>query len=96
MRSNIAPVITYWGLRKYDGEQDRIWGGDKDCAHVWGLTPPRRNRQASDIVNLNSKEATNRGNLGIELPSTNTCLKCNAWRGSYGLEPTVEDRKSVV
>ena len=26
----------YWGLRKYDGEQELVWGGIKDCEHVWG------------------------------------------------------------
>jgi len=89
----------YWGLRKYDGEQDSIWpqlsfapGREPiridQCAHEWITTAPRRDRHASDIKNLNSKEATNGGNLGIELPSTNTCRLCGAWRGAYGLEPT--------
>ncbi len=51
---------------------------------------PRRNRKASDIKNLDSKEATNGGNLGIELPMTNFCLSCHAWKGELGLEPTIE------
>lgn len=80
----------FWGLRKYAGNQDLIWGGDKDCQHEWKLTAPRRSRKETDIVNLESKEATNRGNLGSELPSTNTCSLCGAWRGAYGLEPTPE------
>lgn len=88
----IQCVVTsppYWGLRKYSGEQDLIWG-DSDCVHKWQITPPRRSRKSSDIVNLESKEATNGGNLGIELPTTNTCQLCGAWRGAYGLEPTPE------
>ena len=80
----------YWGLRKYDGEQDAIWGGDSECVHEWATTAPRRTRNSSDIKNLNSKEATNGGNLGIELPPTNTCNLCGAWKGAYGLEPTPE------
>lgn len=80
----------YWGLRKYDGNQDLIWGGDKNCEHIWKETPPRRSRKATDIKNLDSKEATNGGNLGQELTATNTCQFCNAWRGSFGLEPTPE------
>ncbi len=86
-------VVTsppYWGLRKYSGEQELIWGGDKNCEHKWSSTPPRRSRKAGDIVNLNSKEATVGGNLGLELPSTNTCSLCGAWKGAYGLEPTPE------
>jgi DNA modification methylase len=39
---------------------------------------------------LNSKEATNAGNLGLELPNTNACSLCGAWRGELGLEPTIE------
>lgn len=90
---SIQCVVTsppYWGLRKYSGEQDLLWGGDKDCQHEWELTPPRRTRKAGDIVNLENKEAAVGGNLGIELPSTNTCQICGAWRGAYGLEPTPE------
>ena len=89
----VQMVVTsppYWGLRKYDGEQDLIWGGVKMCIHEWQITPPRRERHAGDIKNQNSKEATNGGNLGIELPATNTCTLCGAWRGAYGLEPTPE------
>ncbi|MFA5429888.1 MAG: DNA methyltransferase [Candidatus Omnitrophota bacterium] len=88
---SIQCVVTsppYWGLRKYAGQQDLIWGGKADCKHEWLNVPPRRARRASDIVNLKSKEATNKGNLGIELPHTNTCSLCGAWRGAYGLEPT--------
>jgi tRNA G10 N-methylase Trm11 len=31
-------VVTsppYWGLRKYKGEQELIWGGDPLCPHSW-------------------------------------------------------------
>jgi len=90
---SVQMVVTsppYWGLRKYSGEQELIWGGDKDCQHQWFRVPPRRIRKAGDIVNLNSKEATVGGNLGLELPDTNTCSLCGAWKGAYGLEPTPE------
>jgi len=33
-------VVTsppYWGLRKYEGNQELIWGGDKDCQHEWDI-----------------------------------------------------------
>jgi hypothetical protein len=25
----------FWALRKYAGEQERVWGGDPDCNHGW-------------------------------------------------------------
>ena len=28
----------YWGLRKYKGNQDLVWGGNRDCKHEWGKT----------------------------------------------------------
>ena len=41
-------VVTsppYWGLRKYAGAQDLIWGGTDSCTHEWGkiaAAPPAR------------------------------------------------------
>ena len=61
-----------------------------ECEHEWQATAPRRSRKSSDIKNLESKEATVGGNLGIELPATDTCLKCGAWKGELGLEPTFQ------
>jgi len=29
----------YWGLRKYAGDQDRIWGGSSNCKHEYGESP---------------------------------------------------------
>ena len=36
---SVQCVVTsppYWGLRKYSGEQDLIWGGDNHHEHEWG------------------------------------------------------------
>ena len=36
---SIQCVVTsppYWGLRKYQGNQDLIWGGKSECQHEWG------------------------------------------------------------
>jgi len=86
-------VVTsppYYGLRKYDGGEE-IWDGGLNCEHEWEIeAPPRRSRKIGDIVNLNSKEVTNRGNLGIELTPTSFCSKCAAWKGQLGAEPTPE------
>lgn len=39
--NSIQCVVTsppYWGLRKYAGEQELIWGGDNHHEHEWGKT----------------------------------------------------------
>lgn len=78
----------YWGLRAY-GTNPQIWGGDKDCQHEWQITLPRRERHPEDVKDVNSKQTTNVG-ANCELSKQNICLKCNAWRGELGLEPTPE------
>jgi len=85
-------VVTsppYWGLRKYSGEQQRVWGGDADCEHVWREAPPRRSRHPEDIKNPESKQSTSKGS-SPELPHTQICQLCDAWYGALGLEPTPE------
>lgn len=84
---SVQCVVTsppYWGLRLYSGEQELIWG-DKDCKHEWQSIPPRRIRKETDVVDMMSKEGTNAS--AIDLPYTNTCSLCGAWKGAYGLEP---------
>ena len=78
---------TDWGLRKYAGLQDLVWGGDKDCEHNFSInTLPRRNRGNLDIVNLDSKQATNFASAYDATPMK-ICSLCNAWKGQLGLEP---------
>ena len=87
---SVQCVVTsppYFGLRRYDAP-DSVWGSDKECVHQWQITAPRRERKVGDIKNLASKEATNTGNLGVELATTNTCSLCGAWKGQFGAEPT--------
>jgi DNA modification methylase len=48
----IQCVITsppYWGLRKYSGEQQIIWGGDQDCEQDWKESPPPQTHKAGNI-----------------------------------------------
>ena len=74
----------YWGLRKYSGEQELIWGGD--CAHEWGLP------QSKTIAVSDKREGmhTERDLLmdGIKVNTGNFCSLCGAWKGALGLEPT--------
>jgi DNA modification methylase len=89
--NSIQTVITsppYFGLRNY-GTDPQIWGGSKECEHDWGVTQPRRLRTEHDVKNPESIQLHNTGaNHG--LPTTSTCVKCGAWRGELGLEPTPE------
>ena len=78
----------YWGLRAY-GTSWQIWGGDANCDHEWQSAPPRRTRHVGDVVDANSKQATSAGTQH-DLPETNFCSKCGAWKGELGLEPTPE------
>ncbi len=89
---NIEPVqcvVTsppYWGLRKYDGEQSMIWGGDPDCEHEWGHSLPAHHKgQVRD-----NKAVTFENAIGQNAEAGSYCLLCGAWRGAYGLEPTPE------
>jgi len=80
----------YWGLRTYKTEP-QIWG-DSDCEHEWENTSYKR--RSSDGLSGLSKERYNNQTyeeLRRDKPIEHAfCLKCNAWRGELGLEPTIE------
>lgn len=82
----IATSPPYWGLRKYSGNQDLIWGGDRTCQHEWQSVHPFGYRKTDTKPGkLQSSGTQNRNQL-----MSNTCSFCGAWRGAYGLEPTPE------
>ncbi len=84
-------VVTsppYWGLRDYklppmvwDSEPPERCEGGRD--HVWESAGylGTRNRQNSAEFNRPCREHPGAGQF---------CQRCNAWRGSFGLEPTPE------
>jgi DNA modification methylase len=74
----------YWGLRAYKTEP-QIWGGDTDCSHDFCDTSWVRRTDDS----RGSKQQSHPGSHGRDVPyQSNTCLKCNAWEGELGQEPT--------
>lgn len=85
---SVQCVVTsppYWGLRKYEGSQELIWG-DNHCEHQWGkLLPCHHPGQVTD-----AKAVHNETNLGQTAPSGQHCILCGAWKGAFGLEPTPE------
>jgi len=77
----------YWGLRKYSGNQDLIWG-DNHCGHRW------INREY--LMHSGRGDAQKSGKYSTQEPipdmpmADNFCSLCGAWKGAFGLEPTPE------
>jgi DNA modification methylase len=89
--NSIQCVVTsppYWGLRKYAGNQDLIWGGDKECKHEWIGREILLDNGRGDAQK--SGKYSSQESIPDTLHSDNTCSLCGAWRGAFGLEPTPE------
>lgn len=79
----------YWGLRKYKGEQDLIWGGDKECLHEWGKELKRNTGTLGN--NLDTLVGSQTAGIAKQANTLGQiCSPCGAWRGAYGLEPSVD------
>jgi DNA modification methylase len=104
--NSVQCVVTsppYWGLRKYAGEQELVWAPAErtqadpficiEEGHLW-VTERYYTEQtaASETAEAFSQPgAANAARLkNGRWRETNTCRRCDAWRGAYGLEPTVE------
>ncbi len=89
---SIQCVVTsppYWGLRKYSGLPDLIWGGDEKCQHNWqlGRSSFKKSNQGvgSNVLPITEKLAELNAQID---PGSSFCSLCGAWKGAYGLEPT--------
>jgi len=98
---SVQCVVTsppYWGLRDY-GIAPSIWGGNPNCDHEWGELQHGKKQTGG----LGASETFVKGS-GLT-PETvkakklaqshdggvfSFCLKCGAWLGCLGLEPTPE------
>jgi len=87
-------VVTsppYFSLRDY-GIEPVIWDGDKNCKHEFNeydsklLHENRQNLDGGTLGNPEYRESLH----GFGKAKAGFCLKCGAWRGSLGLEPTFE------
>jgi len=85
----------FWGLRDY-GLEPTVWGGE-GCEHEWGSWQESHDeREATE----HSKTRTTDRFYGDESRRFDGnhqkhsagafCRRCNAWRGTLGLEPTPE------
>jgi len=62
-------------LRDYGTQNEVIWDGNKNCEHEW----------------VNKERWLHRGTTQSKIESKTTdnlCIKCGAWKGQLGLEPT--------
>jgi DNA modification methylase len=92
----------YWGLRKYAGEQELVWpNAQGDCEHDFkgnGETKRRPDRCSGDadgqhgvfVDSVRRGEQGSKAVRGQTVQHGGTCWHCGAWRGAYGLEPTIE------
>lgn len=99
--SSVHCCITsppYWGLRDYKTEP-LVWGGVPECEHEWneGAAISRSGGTSASTLGVASgghamsPEARERSTTSrfVEAPPAQYC-PCGAWRGSLGLEPTIE------
>lgn len=80
--ASIDCIVTsppYWALRDYE-LQPLVWGGKAECAHRFASHLIREQRKLTHGIT----DAVN------EKLATQTCEVCSAWRGSLGLEPSLE------
>ncbi len=78
----------YWTLRSYK-TKPYVWGGDKNCNHEWGeQLDMDLNRRTHVGGSLGSDKKGGGRDTAHKHENGEVCLKCNAWRGELGTEPT--------
>lgn len=86
-------VVTsppYYGLRDYRTEP-QVWGGDPTCDHEWGTVERGKKGDREPGEGLAGNDAIGVREYaqgGAPLDGGRFCLRCGAWRGHLGLEPT--------
>ena len=99
--ASVQCVVTspaYWGLRKYAGEQELIWrpaqeckgGKVEECGHGWIANPGDLRGGSGPGAKECYGGQDGKSNYARQVERGGTCVKCGAWRGAYGLEPTVD------
>ena len=74
-------------MRDY-GIEPVIWDGDKDCEHEWGSKSITLKHKSGETNP--GKESWFKDRGASDDKGNCFCLKCGAWKGSLGLEPTFE------
>lgn len=90
LKSNsVQCVVTsppYYLLRYY-GTHHQIWGGSKDCDHVWGPQIPGNSRGGSGPNSKSKRKNEDKSSYGRDMPRGKFCQLCDAWCGELGSEP---------
>ena len=83
-------VVTsppYWGLRFYGESTVKVWDGDPSCEHEWG---EEHIKKQSGGVGKTTVGNYSDDRIHYVSSSSSYCVKCGAWKGSLGLEPTFQ------
>jgi DNA modification methylase len=89
---SVHTVVTsppYYGLRDY-GIEPQVWG-EAGCEHEW-IEHERGLNNRHAVALARGDEGTEKGGTANHRDfrlKTDFCLRCGAWRGSLGLEPTL-------
>jgi len=80
----------YWGLRDYGEESVTVWGGDPNCEHQWGDFDTYHDNLRFRDPNDSAAVGNNANPEIYSNPERDQgiCVKCGAWKGQLGLEPT--------
>ena len=82
----------YWGLRDYGGSTQTIWNAKADCEHEWSELPmslvhENRNFSVGTQEEVHQEKPTTYIKK-YDSKIANYCVKCGAWKGQLGLEPS--------
>jgi len=84
----ITTSPPYWGLRSYK-TKPVVWDNHSGCEHEWDLvdrqTGQKHWNQGGKVI-PNAERVIHDGGIKQQ----GFCLKCHAWKGELGLEPTIE------
>jgi DNA modification methylase len=100
--NSVQCVVTsppYWNLRSYAGLEPEVWDGDEEVCltdsdghfpHEWGVEGEKQ-VHGEDTTGWLAKVGGEFGKARTTRVKQGTfCLKCGAWRGCLGNEPTVD------
>lgn len=81
----------YWGKRDY-GLAPQIYGGQVGCEHKWGEERSIKIGRSDGGRDISGGGGNYQGDgpHKSEISSGQFCQHCTAWRGSLGLEPSIE------
>ena len=67
-----------------------IWGGDPNCEHEWVKYIRRGQNGGKNSEKRNIKKSNEQNFQMFDDQEQTVCLKCGAWKGQLGLEPTYQ------